>query len=127
MIKEKRKISHLNFQFKMIIAIRSDLKLTKAAVYASHVAVLAVEDAKKRKSQYLKKWFSEGQKKVAVKAPSEQILQELYQKAKSENLPCAIINSKDSTNNVNESYVAIAIGPVPIIISSESKVSSPIC
>ncbi|NHK33005.1 MAG: aminoacyl-tRNA hydrolase [Asgard group archaeon] len=108
-------MTFVEFNYKMVIAIRSDLKLTKSkiAVYASHVAVLAVEEAKRKKINWLKNWYSEGQKKVVVQVYSEQELQKLIQKAKDENLPYASISEDDLKNNTKEIIIALAIGPSP--------------
>ncbi|NHJ48478.1 MAG: aminoacyl-tRNA hydrolase [Asgard group archaeon] len=104
-----------DFNFKMVIILRKDLKLSKgqAAIYASHVAVNAVIDAKRKKSNWLRDWFSEGQKKVVVQVPSEEELVKIYEKSKTENLPGAIVSLKNSIDESKEDFVAVAIGPAP--------------
>ena len=108
-------MTFVDFNYKMVIAIRSDLKLSKSkiAVYASHVSVLAVEEAKKKRSDWLKKWFSEGQKKVVVQVSTELELETLYQKAINENLPCGFVNEYNQENKSKEIIAAVAIGPTP--------------
>lgn len=108
-------MSFFEFNYKMVIAIRSDLKLPKAkiAIYASHAAVLAVEDAKKKNNDWLKKWLFEGQKKVVVQVSTEQELKNLYQKAINENLPNSFVCKYDQENKSEEIITAIAIGPSP--------------
>ncbi|MGC9780605.1 MAG: peptidyl-tRNA hydrolase [Candidatus Heimdallarchaeota archaeon] len=104
-----------SFQYKMIIAIRTDLKMTKGkmAVQASHAAVIAVEEAKRSKLKWVKSWFSEGQKKVVVQILSKEQLELLYQKARSSNLPCSFINDAGLTELPAGTATAVAIGPAP--------------
>lgn len=108
-------MSFENFQYKMIIAIRTDLRMTKGkmAVQAAHAAVIAVEEAKRAKLKWVKSWFSEGQKKVTVQIPTKEQLELLYQKAKSNNLPCSFINDAGLTELPTGTATAIAIGPAP--------------
>ena len=84
----------VDFEYKMVIAIRTDLKMAKGkmAIQAAHAAVVAVEEAKRNKLKWVKSWFSEGQKKVSVQISSKEQLELLYQKARSNNLPCSFIN-----------------------------------
>ncbi|HUT81556.1 MAG TPA: peptidyl-tRNA hydrolase Pth2 [Candidatus Bathyarchaeia archaeon] len=108
-------MSYDNFQYKMVIAIRSDLKMTKGkmAVQAAHAAVLAVEEAKRNRSKWVQSWFHEGQKKVTVQIDTEQELQSLYQKAQRNNLPCSLVNDVGLTEFPPGTATAVAIGPTP--------------
>ncbi|HUU79189.1 MAG TPA: peptidyl-tRNA hydrolase Pth2 [candidate division Zixibacteria bacterium] len=104
-----------DFQFKMVIALRTDLKMTKgkSAVQASHAAVIAVEEAKRKKLDWVKKWFYEGQKKVVVQVSSKEELELLYQKAQQNNFPCSFVNDAGLTELPPGTATAVAIGPAP--------------
>jgi peptidyl-tRNA hydrolase, PTH2 family len=57
---------------KMVLIVRGELRLTpgKAAVQVAHAAVLLVLQAQKRRGTALQRWLKEGQKKIAVVAPT---------------------------------------------------------
>ena len=105
----------MNFQYKMVIAIRTDLKMTKGkiAAQASHAAVVCVEEAKRNKQNWLKTWFYEGQKKVVVQVSSKEELELVYQKAIRMNIPCSFINDAGMTELPPGTPTAVAIGPAP--------------
>ncbi|MFW9924547.1 MAG: aminoacyl-tRNA hydrolase [Candidatus Thorarchaeota archaeon] len=104
-----------DFNYKMVIGIRTDLGISKgkAAVLASQVAVLCSEEAKKSKIDWLKHWFSEGQKKVVVQIPSHEEMINLHKKAQQYNFSCAIIENLKIIDYLRDSILAIAIGPAP--------------
>ncbi|MCF2143638.1 MAG: peptidyl-tRNA hydrolase Pth2 [Candidatus Heimdallarchaeota archaeon] len=104
-----------NFQYKMVIAIRKDLQMSKGktAVQAAHASVLAVENAKHKYKDWLKKWLYEGQKKVVVQLQSEDELLHLYRQAQTSNLPCAIVNDAGLTELPPNTATAVALGPAP--------------
>jgi len=62
---------------KMVIVVRGDLRLSagKMAAQVAHAAVNCAFIAKKRTPRWFESWYSEGQRKVVVKAPN---LKELY-------------------------------------------------
>ena len=108
-------MSNVNFQYKMVIAIRTDLKMSKGkiAAQASHAAVICVEEAQRNRQNWLKTWFYEGQKKVVVQVSSKEELELVYQKARSKNLPCSFINDAGMTELPPNTPTAVAIGPAP--------------
>ncbi|NHJ87068.1 MAG: peptidyl-tRNA hydrolase [Asgard group archaeon] len=108
-------MSDINFDYKMVIGIRIDLKMTKGktAVQAAHAAVMAVEDAKRTKLNWIKNWFNEGQKKVCVQVNTKEQLELLFQKARSNGLPCSLINDAGLTQLPPGTATAVAIGPAP--------------
>ena len=103
--------------FKMVIAVRSDIKMSKGktAAQCSHAAVSVLDEADKK---ILAKWKSEGQKKIVVKAKSENELLELANKAKKLKVPFSVISDAGLTELVPGTLTAIAIGP-----DSEEKVN----
>jgi len=109
-----------DFQYKMIIAIPKEIKLTKGlmAVHVSHVAVKTVEEAKKKNLKWVRSWFSEGQKKVTVQVPTIEELTALFYKAQNLGLPCTMVKESKKGNLPEGTITAIGIGPAP-----NSKVS----
>ena len=113
----KSTIKHIStaFDYKQIIIVRSDLKMTKGktAVQVAHGAVSAVENARNKWSDWFDAWFHEGQKKVVAKVASRQELFELKMQAKEYNLPFALIQDAGLTELPPGTITVLAIGPAP--------------
>jgi len=106
---------HEDFQYKMVIVIPKEIKLTKGlmAVHVSHVAVSTVEEAKKNNPKLVSNWFSEGQKKVIVQVPTIEELTALFQKAQHLGLPCTIVKESEKGKLPKGTITALGIGPAP--------------
>jgi len=103
------------FRYKQVIAMRTDLKMSrgKMAAQAGHAAVSAAEEARKNFSDWWKAWIEEGQCKIAVRAKSEQELLELQKKAKELKLPSALVIDRGLTELPPETITCLGIGPAP--------------
>ena len=110
---EKPSVGLPTFRYKQVIAMRTDLKMSrgKIAAQAGHAAVSAAEEARKKHSDWYKAWIAEGQCKIAVKAESEQELLELEKKAKKSKLPTALIIDRGLTELPPETITCLGIGP----------------
>ena len=106
-------ISARNFKYKQVIAVRTDLGMSKGktAVQVAHGAVSAAERARIFKQEEWRAWMREGQKKVAVKVDSEEEIMELRRQAITHNLPHAIIRDAGMTELPPETLTVIGIGP----------------
>ena len=95
--------------YKQVIIINSDIKLSKGktAAQASHAAISAFHEADDR---IIKKWKSEGQKKVVVKASLKE-LTGAYEKCKNLRLPHAIIRDAGRTEIAEHTITALGVGP----------------
>ena len=84
-------------EYKMVIVMRSDLKMSKGklAAQAAHAAVNCAFAAKKKDPRGFDKWYSEGQKKVVLKVDS---LERLYE-----------IKAIVDANSINNSLITDAI------------------
>lgn len=104
-----------NFKYKMVIVLRTDLKMSKGkiAAQAGHAAVSAAEEARKRHSEWWKMWIEEGQCKIAVKAQSVKELLELEREAKELELPSALISDRGLTELPPGTITCLGIGPAP--------------
>jgi PTH2 family peptidyl-tRNA hydrolase len=102
------------FDYKMIIAIRKDLGLSKGryAAYSARVAYEAFLHTKRYQINWVNNWLGEGQKKVVVKLNNDNHLKELAQKTRQNNIPSFVLKSGLENKN-QEKSIAIGIGPGP--------------
>ena len=103
------------FSYKMVIVVRSDLKMSKGkiAAQAGHAAVTASEYARKNRPEWWNPWISEGQCKIAVKIKSEEDIIEIERKARNSGLPVALIVDRGLTEIPPNSITCLGIGPAP--------------
>ncbi len=102
-------------EFKMILVVRTDLKMGKGKVAAqcSHAAVSAYKQVQRRTPELLKQWEYCGQPKVVVKAPDEDCLLELLSHAKEVGLPVSLIQDAGRTQIAPGSRTVLGVGPGP--------------
>ncbi|XP_054610817.1 peptidyl-tRNA hydrolase 2, mitochondrial [Dunckerocampus dactyliophorus] len=102
-------------EFKMILVVRSDLKMGKGKVAAqcSHAAVAAYKQVQRRNPDLLKQWEYCGQPKVVVKSPDEDTLIHLLGHAKEVGLPVSLIQDAGRTQIAPGSRTVLGIGPGP--------------
>jgi PTH2 family peptidyl-tRNA hydrolase len=103
------------FEYKQVIVFRMDLQMSKGkiAAQAGHAAVSAAQDAFVHHKKWWEAWLYEGQKKVAVKVPSEKELGELEKGADELGLPHALIIDRGLTEIPEGSVTCLGIGPAP--------------
>ena len=104
-----------DMDMKMVLAVRTDLKMGKGKIAAqcSHAAVAAYKKAKKKCPSILKKWENEGSRKIAVKVKEEDDLITLMAQAQSVDLVTALIRDAGRTQIEAGSKTVIAVGPGP--------------
>ncbi|KAK1138887.1 peptidyl-tRNA hydrolase 2, mitochondrial-like [Acipenser oxyrinchus oxyrinchus] len=102
-------------EFKMILVVRSDLKMGKGKVAAqcSHAAVSAYKQVQRRNPELLKQWEYCGQPKVVVKVPDEDSLIEILASAKELGLPVSLIQDAGRTQIAPGSRTVLGVGPGP--------------
>ncbi len=105
----------LVFKYKQVIVVRTDLRMSegKIAAQAAHAAVTAGEEARKKHREWWESWIREGQCKITVQAESEEELLELEKKAKSLDLPTALIEDRGLTELPPGTTTCLGIGPAP--------------
>ncbi|MFB6083175.1 MAG: peptidyl-tRNA hydrolase Pth2 [Halorientalis sp.] len=95
---------------KQAIVARADIGMGqgKLAAQVAHASLSAYEDTPDR---IRTEWKGEGQKKVVLKAESEQQLFELADAAEREGLPNAVVRDAGHTQLEPDTVTALAVGP----------------
>ncbi len=104
-----------DFKYKLVIAVRRDLEMGKGkiAVQVGHATVTVAEETRRRRPDWWKAWFNEGQCKVAVKVNSESDLIDLQRRAEDLGLASAIIHDSGLTQVEPGTPTCVGIGPAP--------------
>lgn len=97
-------------EHKQVILIRSDLKLTKGKM-AAQVAHASVDATLKSSETTVKKWRSEGMKKVCLSVSNKDELYKYAQQAKDKGLTVSIITDAGHTHLEPGTVTCAAIGP----------------
>jgi PTH2 family peptidyl-tRNA hydrolase len=85
----------------------------KIAVQVGHASITAAEETRKRRPEWWRGWFEEGQCKVVVKVNSESALEELSRGAEELGLVSAIIHDSGLTQVSPGTPTCVGIGPAP--------------
>ena len=103
------------FKYKQVIAVRTDIKMSKGklAAQVGHAAVSAADQTRKNRPEWWKEWIKEGQCKVVVKVKSEEELRKLELQAKEIGLPTALICDRGLTELSPGTITCLGIGPAP--------------
>jgi len=99
----------------LAIAVRRDLEMGKGkiAVQVSHASVTAAEETRKRRPEWWKHWFEEGQRKIVVKVNTESDLEHLRRDAEELGLVATIIHDSGLTQIDPGTATCVGIGPAP--------------
>ena len=105
----------LNFDYKVVIVARSDLKLSpgKLAVQVAHASVMCAVEGRRKKPKWFNKWYTEGQKKVVVTAANLAELKALERKAEKAGLTTAMVSDAGLTEIPPGTVTCLGIGPGP--------------
>ena len=108
-------ISSMDFEYKMVIVARSDLKLSKGklAAQVAHAAVACALDTKKNNSKWFNKWQKEGGKKAVLKVDNEKDFYPLKEKAEELKIVAHIISDAGHTEIPAGTKTVLGIGPAP--------------
>ncbi|XP_022906036.2 peptidyl-tRNA hydrolase 2, mitochondrial-like [Onthophagus taurus] len=102
-------------EYRLIMAIRNDLKMQKGKVAAQcgHASVAAYAKALKLKPKTLQRWLRYGGTKITVKVDNEEDLLNLDRAAKEIGVLSSIVRDAGQTQVAPGSRTVIAIGPAP--------------
>jgi len=105
----------MDFEYKMVIVARNDLKLTpgKLAAQVAHAAVNCALSTKKNNSKWFSKWQTEGAKKVVAKADSVDDFFVLKEKAEQLKISTSLIEDAGHTEIAPGTKTVLGIGPAP--------------
>jgi len=97
------------------VAVRRDLEMGKGkiAVQVGHASVTVAEETRKRRPDWWKAWWDEGQRKVVVKVQSESDLEKLRREAEDLGLTAAIIHDSGLTQVSPGTATCVGVGPAP--------------
>ncbi|MFZ0829812.1 MAG: peptidyl-tRNA hydrolase Pth2 [Thermoplasmata archaeon] len=101
--------------YKMVLVVRGELRLTpgKAAVQVAHAAVMLVLQQQKRRGDQLDRWLREGQKKIAVIAPTLTEMVERQTQATRQGIPTVWVDDAGFTEVAPGTRTCLGIGPAP--------------
>lgn len=101
------------FEYKMCIVMRTDLKMSvgKMIAQACHAAVDVSEKSKQENHSGWRKWRDEGAKKVALYVESQEELEELAEKADKLNIVYSLIQDRGLTEVLPGSITSLGLGP----------------
>ena len=102
-----------NEECKMVIVMRSDLKMSKGkiAAQAAHAAVNCAFASKKKDPRTFDRWYAEGQRKVVLKVDSLEKLYAIKSAADANGLVNSIISDAGRTEIAPGTITCIGIGP----------------
>ena len=105
----------MEFDNKMVLVVRRDLKLSpgKMAAQVAHAAVNCALSSKKRKTIQFERWYNEGQKKVVVKVQDLAELYRIKQAAEDAGLVTSLITDAGMTELPPNTTTCLGIGPAP--------------
>ena len=105
----------MDFDYKMVIVTRQDLKLSpgKLAAQVAHAAVACALETKKSKSKWFIKWMHDGAKKAIVKTEDVEDFFFLNEKAKKLDVVSTIISDAGHTEIPAGTRTVLGIGPAP--------------
>ncbi|HLY76763.1 MAG TPA: peptidyl-tRNA hydrolase Pth2 [Thermoplasmata archaeon] len=101
--------------YKMVFVVRGELRLTpgKAAVQVAHAAVMLVLQFQKRRGDALERWLQEGQKKIAVVAPTLAEMVERQARASRQGIPTVWVDDAGFTEVAPGTRTCLGLGPAP--------------
>lgn len=96
--------------YKQAIIARTDIRMSKGKL-SSQVAHASLEAYKKATDDMCSEWEADGQKKVILKVSGEKELIELFNAAKREKIPAALIRDAGKTQIEPGTATAVGLGP----------------
>jgi len=118
----------MDFEYKMVIITREDLKLSpgKLAAQVAHAAVNCALSTKKNNSKWFSKWQNEGAKKVVAKVGSVDDFFVLREKAEQLKISTSLIEDAGHTEIPAGTKTVLGIGPAPNNIMDQVTGNLPI-
>lgn len=114
-------LSGENMEYKLAVAVRNDLKLSKGklAVQVAHASVICALKMRNENMKWFKSWYDEGQRKIVVKAENLEMLYELKSTAEKKKLTTSLVEDAGLTEVPPGTITCLGIGPGPENIVDE--------
>jgi len=99
--------------YKIVLVVRGELRLTegKVAVQVAHAAVMLFQEAQRRHRDELDAWLAQGQKKIAVVAPTLDELDRLAREARARGIPTVLVEDAGLTEVPPGTKTVLGLGP----------------
>lgn len=99
----------------MVLVLRGELRLTagKAAVQVAHAAVMLVEATDGGRSSVFEAWRREGQKKIALVAPTLGDMEQLERRARAKGIRTVWVKDAGLTEVPPGTITCLGLGPAP--------------
>ncbi len=100
-------------EIKQVLVVRSDIKMGKGklAAQVAHASLMSYFEVEKKSKHIAEEWLDTGEKKIVVKASNEEELKALYEKAKEQGIPCALVHDAGLTQLPPDTITVLGIGP----------------
>ncbi len=101
------------YEYKQVILIRTDLNMGsgKKCAQACHASVEASDFVRIKNKNVWKQWKNSGQKKVVLKVPTIETLNDIYLKLDKNKIPCFLVKDAGLTQLPAGTITALGIGP----------------
>jgi PTH2 family peptidyl-tRNA hydrolase len=105
----------MDFEYKMVIVTREDLKLSsgKLAAQVAHAAVSCALFTKKNNPKWFSKWQNEGAKKAVLKVISIEDFYPLKEKAEQLKIAVYLVEDAGHTEIPAGTKTVLGLGPAP--------------
>lgn len=102
-------------EYKLVLVVRSDIKMEKgkAAAQCAHAAVLAYKQAQRDAPKALERWERQGQRKVVLRASTEQEMLSLASAARAAGLATSLVRDAGRTQLAPGTRTVLGVGPAP--------------
>ncbi|KAL3222072.1 hypothetical protein MRX96_028987 [Rhipicephalus microplus] len=102
-------------EFKLVLVVRADIKMEKgkAAAQCSHAAVLAYKQAQRDAPRALRQWERQGQRKVVLRASTENEMLSLASQARAKGLITSLVRDAGRTQLAPGTRTVLGVGPAP--------------
>ncbi|XP_077485655.1 peptidyl-tRNA hydrolase 2, mitochondrial-like [Amblyomma americanum] len=102
-------------EYKLVLVVRGDVKMEKgkAAAQCAHAAVLAYKQAQRDTPKALQHWERQGQRKVVLRASTEEEMLSLAGVARARGLVTSLVRDAGRTQLAPGTRTVLGVGPAP--------------
>lgn len=100
-------------EIKQVIIVRTDIEMGKGklAAQVGHAALSSYLECLKLDKKVADAWIHSGQKKIVLKAPSEEVMGKLFAAFEYKGIPCALVSDAGMTQLPPGTKTALGVGP----------------